>query len=289
MGITIDGNDITFSGTVKVVNGFNPDTGVAYLILTPDGGYGVLPFFDDGAPGLPPVFDSMSLVEVEPTDELPTPNPVVTVVSEGGPGVASHYTLTFYLHKGATGDIGTNEISTASDLDPSVPLGVSTNGFTLSYNSGTGLWVPVSPKVGDVYVPASIAATSFTNAGSRTLATVNVPAQPWNWRPTAYASTVITGSSDTRVDLAVRINNATSGDQVGYCKGVAGSAPPPMTLIPCAPDSSSIPGSYGRVAGGSAATIYLRAEQKASSSNSWSTPSSADMSTTFWVKVDPTP
>ena len=53
MPITVSGNDIEFTGTVRVVNGFNPDTGVAYLILTPDGGVGSLPFLAQGLPGLP--------------------------------------------------------------------------------------------------------------------------------------------------------------------------------------------------------------------------------------------
>jgi hypothetical protein len=102
-----------------------------------------------------------------------------------------------------------------------------------------------------------------------------------------FAYTVVTGSSDTRVDLVARLNDPASGDQVGYSKGIAGATPPPNVLIPSAPAGSSIPGNYGKVSAGSAATIYLRAEQKAATSSAWSTPASPD--TSFWVEVMPLP
>lgn len=284
MAISINGNDIVFDGQVKIINGFNPDTGVAYLILTPDGGVGTLPFFADGDPGLPPVFDSITVTEVDPLVALPSPNPAVTVISAGGPGLASHYNLRFYIHKGDTGATG-NEISTASDLAASPALGVGTDGYGLIYRNSTSEFVATAQKVGDSYVPATIASTAFDTTANRTLASVSIPAQPFNWRPRVFGSSIITGSSDTRVDLVARLNNVASGDQVGYSKGVAGAAPPPYTLIPAAPAGSSIPGSYGKVLAGNAATVYLRAEQKAASSNSWSTPASPD--TTFWVEVAP--
>jgi hypothetical protein len=285
MGITVDGTDIVFDGQVKVVNGFNPDTGVAYLILTPDGGVGTLPFFDDGDPGLPPVFDSITMEEVDPEDDLPTPNPTVTVVSTGGPGIASHYTMKFYVHKGEPGSLGAFQLRDASDVDSGVTLDSTADGYTFVYDSATDLFIPEAQRVGDAYVPSAIASTAFNNTSPRTLATVAIPAQPFPWRPRVFGSTVVTGSSDTRVDLVARLNNASSGDQVGYSKGLAGATPPPNILIPAAPAGSAMPGSYGRVAAGAAATVYLRAEQKAASSNSWSTP--ADPDTTFWVEISP--
>lgn len=285
MSISVNGNDIEFEGVVRVVNGFNPDTGVAYLILTPNGGTGSIPFLAQGLPGLPPVFDSVTVEEVDPDDPLPTPNPVVTTVSTGGSGIASHYTLKFYIHKGQVGATGQNQIGTASDLATTPALGSGTNGYTLVYRSSDGKWVPTAQKVGDQYVPAVINATAFNATSPRLLASVTVPAQPFDWRPKAFASTVVTGSSDTRVDLVARLNDQASGDQVGYAKGVAGAAPPPLVMIPAAPAGSAIPGTYAKVLAGNAATIYLRAEQKAPSSGSWSTPASPD--TTFWVEVSP--
>ncbi len=283
MGLTVNGSDITFEGQIQVVNGFNPDTGVAYLILTPSGGFGSLPFFSTGDPGLPPVFDEITVEEVEPGDPLPSPNPVVTVVNPGGAGVASHLKLKFYVHKGEAGDAGTFTISGADDLDGTPGAGTDT--YMLLYRNSDSKWVMSAQKIGGAYVPSAISATAFNATATRTLASVNIPAQPFDWRPRCFGQALITGSVDTRVDLVARLNNATSGDQVGYSKGVAGAAPPPNILIPAAPAGSAIPGSYGRVTAGNAATVYFMAEQKAPSSNSWSTPASPD--TTFWVEVAP--
>ena len=287
MPITVSGNDIEFTGTVRVVNGFNPDTGVAYLILTPDGGVGSLPFLAQGLPGLPPVFDNITVEEVDPGDPLPAVNPEVTPVSMGGPGQASHYNLKFYLHRGTPGTSGTSSISGASDIDTSVTLDSGANGYVLVYNSTTNKWVPTAQKVGNAYVPGAISATAYTNTTNRTLASVSIPAQPFDWRPRCFATTTVTGSADTRVDLVARLNDADSGDVVGFAKGVAGAAPPPLVLIPASPAGSSVPGAYGRVSAGQSATVYLRAEQKAPSSNSWSTPAAPD--TTFLVEVMPLP
>lgn len=285
MGLTVSGNDITFEGTVTVVNGANSESGTAYLVLSPTGGFGMLPVFASGDPGKPPVFDSFTMEEVDPGDALPTPNPEVTLVSPGGPGEASHYTLKFYIHKGATGATGTFTVSGATDL--SGTPGSGNDKQILVYRHSDGKWVLSAQKVGDQYVPATIGATSFAVTTPRTLASVTIPAQPFDWRPRVFASTVITGSADTRVDVIVRVGDAATGAQVGFAKGIAGAAPPPSVLIPAAPAGSAMPGSYGRVSAGSSATVYLVAEQKAPSSNSWSTPASPD--TTFWVEVAPLP
>lgn len=285
MSISVNGNDIQFEGTVKVVNGFNPDTGVAYLILTPNGGTGTIPFLAQGVPGLPPEFDSITVEEVAPGDSLPSPNPVKTLVSAGGSGVASHYNLKFYVHKGATGATGVNTISTSTDLAPTPALGSETNTYTLIYRHSDGLWVPTAQKVGNQYIPSAIASTAHDNTPNRVLASVSVPAQPFDWRPRVFGQTVVTGSADTRVDLVARVDNAASGDQVGFAKGVAGASPPPHTLIPAAPAGSAVPGGYGKVLAGSPTTVYLRAEQKAASAGSWSTPAAPN--TTFWVEVGP--
>lgn len=287
MGVTVDGNDIVFSGDIRVVNGFNPDTGIAYLILSPSGGTGTLPFLAEGQPGLPPVFDSISVVEVDPADSLPTPNPVVTTVDPGGAGTAAHYTMTFYVHSGATGEQGANEISTAVDLATTPALDANANAYILVYDAVNKVWVPSAQKVGDAYVPSRLDATAFNSASPRTLTSVAVPAQPFNWRPRCFGQVLVTGSSDTRVDLYARINDPSSGDQVGYSKGVAGAAPPPNILIPGAPAGAAMPGSYGKVLAGQPATIFLRAVQQAASTSSWSTLGAPD--STFWVEVAPVP
>lgn len=287
MGITVDGQNIIFDGQVTVANGANTDNGTAYLILTPTGGVGTLPFMATGDPGLPPVFDSISVVELNPAQALPSPNPVVTLVDPGGSGSASHYTMTFYLHSGDTGPAGTSSISEAIDIATSPALGAGTDGYILQYSAANSNWVPVARKVGSQYVPAAIAATANDTTSPRLLASVTIPAQPFDWRPRCFGQTQVSGSIDTQVNLYARLNDPASGDQVGYGKGAVGIVPVPTVLIPAAPGGSAVSatGTYGRVAAGASATIYFRAEQVANSSLGWSTP--ADPDTTFWVEVAP--
>ena len=287
MALTINGNDIEFTGQVKVVNGFNSDTGVAYLILTPDGGVGSIPFLAQGLPGLPPVFDSITVEEVDPGDPLPSPNPVVTTISPGGSGAASHLSLKFYLHSGDKGDTGTNVISTATDLATTPALGPSTNGYVLAYRSSDGKWVPTPSGLagGNTYVSPPILATPKNNASPRLISQINVPAQPFDWRPRVFAQCFVDGALLTRVDLYARLNDPASGDQVGYSRGVSGNLIPPNIIVPGYPAGSAVPGSYGRVLAGNAATIYLRAEQVNATSESWATPASPE--TTFCVEVQP--
>lgn len=285
MAVTVDGNNLTFEGRVTVVNGANPETGVAYLILTPDGGFGNLPFLATGESGKPPVFDSITMTEVDPDEPLPTPNPIVTLVNEGGPGVPAHYTMQFFVHRGERGATGTINIASANDLAATPALGAGTDGYCLIYRALDGMWVPTAQKVGNLYVPASITATAYNATPNRTLGSVSILPQPFDWYPRCFAQVPVTGSADTRVDVYARLNDPTLGAQMGYSKGLAGAAPPVNIVIPAPPAGSDIPGSFGKVAAGEAAVVYLRAEQKAPSSNPWSTPASPD--TTFCVEVVP--
>ena len=286
MALTINGSDIEFTGQIKVVNGYNPDTGVAYLILTPDGGVGSLPFLAQGLPGQPPIFDEITVGEVAPGEPLPVPNPVVTVVSPGSSGTASHLKLKFYIHSGATGSTGANTFSTATDLADSPELGSDTNGYVLAYRHSDSKWVPTpSSAGGKTYVSPAIEATANTNDSPRVVSEISIPAQPFDWRPRVFAQTRVDGSLFTRVDLVARLDDPGTGDQVGFSKGVGGAYPPPNILIPAYPTDAAVPGSYGRVSAGEAATVYLRAEQKAATSGNWSTPASPD--TTFCVEVQP--
>lgn len=284
MGISIDGQDLVFEGVVRLVNGTNPDTGVSYMILTPDGGTGSIPFLAQGLPGQPTLFDDITYVELGPDDTLPVPNPVKTLIDPGGSGVPARYGLKFYGRRGQVGATGQNEIGTAIDLEG--VMDALTDKFGLIYDNSISKFVPTAQKVGNSYGPSSsINATAYNNASPRLLCAVNIPAQPFAWRPKVFAQTQVVGSAATRVDLVARINNEASGDQVGFAKGNAGPSPGTMTMIPAAPASSAIPGSYGRVEAGVSTTVYLRAEQKAATSGAWSTPASPD--TTFWVDVDP--
>lgn len=286
MSLSIDGSNLIFENIrVTLINGSNPETGTAYCIFSSDEGFGQLPFLATGESGKPPVFDSITMTEVDPDEPLPSPNPIVIMVSEGGPGVAAHYTMEFFIHKGEAGDIGAVTIATATDLATTPALGVATDGYGLVYRSSDSKWVPVAQRVGNMYTPATLVATAYNTTSPRLLSQISIPPQPWDWYPRCFAQVEVSGSSDTRVDIIARVGDPSSGDQMGFSKGKAGATPPVNVMIPAPLVGASIPGTYGRVAAGEAKTIYLRAEQQAPSSGSWSTPAAPD--TTFCVEVVP--
>ncbi len=289
MGLTLDGNNIVFDGTVTVANGFNAETGTAYLILTPSGGYGSLPFLATGESGLPPVFTSITMTEVDPSLPLPAVNPVVTMVNPGGPGVASQYTMQFFVHAGQAGATGTITISNATDLATSPALGTATDQYILVWNNANRTWVPSAQKVGNIFVPSQIVATAYNNSNPRLLCSITIPPQQFDWYPRCFAQVPVTGSSDTRVDIVARLNDPAAGSILGYGVGQTGATPPVNVMIPAPPAGAAVPGSYMKVAAGASAVIYLRAEQKAASSNAWSTPASGATSpfSTFCVEVVP--
>lgn len=290
MGVSINGNNITITGaTIEVVNGANDESGVSYIIITPEGGVGFLPFLAQGLPGQPTYFDTVTYIQLADGVALPVPNPVKTLIDPGGSGLPARYSLVFYGNAGPTGGTGSPSFALASDLASSPALGALTDKFVLVYRTSDSKFVPMAQKVGDRWIQSTISSTAFNSTTPRLLSTIAIPAQAFDWYPEPFASTVITGSVDTRVDLVVRLNVVASGDEVGFGKGFTGvnAAGIPTVLIPESPAGSAVPGAYGKVAAGAGANLYLRAEQKAASSNSWSTPASPD--TTFWVKVNPIP
>lgn len=256
------------------------------MILTPDGGVGSLPFLAQGLPGMPPVFDHISVEEVPPGQPLPSPNPVATLVTPGGSGTASHYNLKFYIHAGATGPTGANHISTASDLATTPALGETTNGYVLAYRASDGKWVPTPSGLGgQTYTSPPIAATGASSTNPRLLTQISVPPQPFDWRPRCFGQVVTDGSIATRIDVIARVGDPTSGDMVGYSRGMTTPDISTNIVLPAFPAGASVPGSHGRVAAGSPATIYLRAEQKNATIFGWSTKGSPD--STFCLDVQP--
>lgn len=288
MPVTIDGNNIMITdATIEVVNGVNNESGVAYIIITPEGGVGAIPFMAQGLPGQPTLFPLISYVQHPDGEVLPSPNPVSTQIDPGAAGLPAKYSLEFHGNAGPAGITGSASFSGASDLATSPVLGALTDTFTFVYRSSDAKVVPTAQKVGSMSIQSAIVATAFNATSVRTLSSIAIPPQPFDWRPICFASTIIAGSVDTRVDLFAYLNTVGSGDQVGYAKGLTGAntAGVQTVMLPASPVGSSIPGAYGRVAANLGATIHLRAEQKAASSNSWSTPGSPD--TTFSVVVQP--
>lgn len=293
MPISFNGNNITITGaTIELVNGANDESGVAYLIITPDGGVGQLPFVAEGAPGQPTLFPTITLVQLPAGEGLPSPNPVTTLIDAGGPGLPAKYALTFYVNAGATGLTGTPSIALASDLATSPTLGITTEKFIPVFRNSDSKFVMTAQKVGPQFVSGTIASTTFNNVTPRLLSSINVPAQPWDWRPNVFAATTVAGSdgaTPTRVDLFARINNEASGDICGYARGLVGANVPGIqtVMIPTYLHNADVTGAYAKVTAGNASTIHLRAEQVNASSSSWSTPASP--ATTFVVEVQPIP
>lgn len=275
-------------GGVFVPADFDRRSLAAAVFIAPAMGRASVPAAAQGDNGLSPDIDIIGH-EVAAATALPTPNPAKTVIDPGGPGEAAHYQYDWYVHKGNDGSSGTFTLLSATDLigTPGVDYYPA---YTVDIDPGTGgnqpgaTWKP--QKVGNVYWPASTTAATST-AGPVTLAqTASIPSFPFDWRPEAYACATITGAAaDVRVDLAARINNATTGEVCGNTFGIPGTGPAVSIMTP-GPPAGSNPATYGRVAAGVSGTVvYLRAERVAGSA-AFSIPADTIK---FYVKVVPLP
>jgi len=281
MTIVQNGDTLQWDGTVTLTNATDISTGVATLMLTPTGGVGTLPALAQGFPGLPPVITMGTVSTVNFGNDATA---TLTKTSNGGPGVASAYTLDLSLPEGQQGPAGTMEISTASDITGGV-----VDQYILKYESSDGLWHIVGELCGDTYNAVTFTAASG-NTTPQTLATLTIPGQPFDWRPDPRGFGVPSGTANTHVDLRCVLNNANSGDQVGYGPGVTGAGSAgipafPVTLIQSF-GSAIGAASYGRVPKGQSATFYFQAIQTAGTSDGFSVPASP---ASFTVKVDPIP
>lgn len=272
--------DIVWTGQVNFTDSSDvATTGVATLTLTPDIGVSNLPALVAGTPGLPPVLRNITVNQV-PYGTTP-PSSTFTLVDAGGAGVASTYDLTLYVNSGQQGPATAGSISTATDLS-----GTPTDKYIVVYNSATSKWVVSPQKVGDIYAPSSYS-TYSGNAAQATLATITIPAQPFDWRPDVQGYAAPVGTANTKIELYSYLTNPSTGgqDQVGYGPGVTGAAPPPVQLMRSfgTPPGS---GTYGKVPAGSAATLTLVAKQVAVTADSWAVNSGT---VNFSVKVNPIP
>jgi hypothetical protein len=199
-------------------------------------------------------------------------------VTPGTTSAGPVYHADFFLHTGAPGADGTMTLLDAADL-----VGTPTAGQIIVVNPSAAGFVYQSQKVGGWYNPAVLNSTPSGNP-SYTLGQISVPAQPFDWRPTAKAECIITATAaDTRVDLLARLNDASAGNEVGRALGGTGINPATHILMPGPPAGST--DSYDKVSAGAAATIYLRAERQLGTG----TFTTAAVDTRFRVKVDPVP
>lgn len=282
MSITQNGNSFTWDGTVTVTNATDLTTGVATLMLTPAGGIGTLPVLAQGVPGSPALFDSVSVTTLTAGSQATAS---ITQVSSGGSGTSSHYTLQLGIPVGAVGTQGPYTIAGATDFS-----GTPTNGNTLVFNGTTGKWTVASQSSGNNTYSAQSFTAASGNSGTVTLATLNIPAQSFNWLPTVSGNAVPTGTINTTVNLRCLLNNPTTGQQVGYGWGYTGAGSNiflpalPVTLLTVY--GGDITGGYGVVSAGQAATLYFQAVQTSTTTDSWSIPTNT---MNFTVQVNAIP
>lgn len=270
------GDSITWTGMVSITMSSDLiQTGTGTLTLTPMGGTGILPALVDGSPGLPPVISALTVTQVPYGTSVPAST--FTLIDPGGPGEASTYSLQLYVQEGAAGTAGTNAtISTASDLElPSgVSLGSGTAGYTLYYDSTHSKWLVSQPMMTSgpyITLAGSFAAAYSGNASNYQVATLGLPSLPWAYYPMVSAQMQAAGTVNTHVDLVCRLNNATTGNQVGYGIGFTGAGPYPITVAPNFGSTISGGSTYGQVAANTTAILYLLGLQINSTTDSWST------------------
>lgn len=265
---------------------FDPSSNMFIAVAAPSGGVGNFPALVKGDPG-----------------DTPTINPVInfTALATGDstPDSASwtlvgsnEYQLNLALHDGPQGAPGGTAVMSGSDVSGS---GSATPGQILVVNPAANGFVYASQRVGDRYVPASIASCPSGNA-AYTLCSVPIPAQPFDWRPDIRGSVPISPTGlNVTVDLIARLSNTntdggeTTGNEVGRAIGLpAGSwltGPTPYTL---SMETGPPPGSsdtYDRVPKGQTATVFLRIERQTGSD----TFTTAGATSRFGVRVQPCP
>lgn len=274
MGVSVDGNSLVLTGgTLTINNAFDPTTGMATFTWTPSGGLGTLPAMLDGQPGVPPNLTVQSVTTLAAGDSATF---ALTLLAPGGPGSASTYGVAVGLPKGPAGESGTFTIQGAEDL-----VGSLINGIILVWDELTGQFNATPPPLAVTVNASSINSTSGDGAGPRLLGQVNVSAQSWAWTPQPSASCVISGTTNTQVNLQAFITN-NEGQQVGIGYGVPGYPMQTVSLVSGVPTGSS--SGYGRVAAGTSANILLYATQVGSNTDAWST---SDLTTSFQVTAQP--
>jgi hypothetical protein len=249
---------------------WDPSSNMFIAVCSPDGGYGNIPALLKGDKGDTPVFDSEIDLTVLDFDDPTADAASLTYLG------SNIYQAALTIHKGPQGDDG------AAVLDPD-DYGTPVAEYILIVNPTADGFVYQAQKVGDRFVPASINSTAAGNP-TFTLASVSIPAQPFDWRPEVSGQAIITGTgANVTVDLLARLDNATSGNIVGRACGIAGQAARNQVLTAGPPAGSA--DSYDRVAANASAVVYFRAERQ-SGTDTFTTSSAT---TTFKVRVCPVP
>lgn len=278
MSLSVDGNNLVFTGTVTISNFTDPTTGVCTLTLTPSGGVGTLPALLDGQPGLSPVFDSTSVTTLSPGSPATAS---LTLVTPGGAGTASHYTVDFGIPQGATGAAGTNSaLSGVTDLSGTAVTG---DFITVASTGPTAFQYTAFPWAFAIN-PTSVNTVSGSGAASGTVCTVTVAAQTFSWYPLCLATASVSGTSSTSVSIQASMTaGARTGDIVGSSQPVSGALASAAILPGFGAAIGS--GAYGKVAAGATATITFTAIGGIGTSGSWTVNTGTQYFTVLGVPV----
>lgn len=274
---TIDGVDYWVIDTAKfrIPKEWDPTSNMFIAVGVPDGGVGFFDAIAQGDDGVTPVLESVINFATLPHDD---PTPAFASFTLTAPNT---YRLNLGLHEG---DPGADNV-VVLDLNA---YGTPVYKKVLVVNATADDLEYQTQLVGDWYNAATIANTPSGNTGY-TLASIPVPAQDFDWRPHVEGQSIVTGTgTNVVVDLIARLDNATSGNEVGRAFGSpelsATTHVHPTQVLSSGPPTGSADG-YDRIAAGAAATIHLRAERQSGDETFTTT----DATTRFRVKVDPVP
>lgn len=279
---TEDNQYYIWQGQVRIPKTYDPTSKSAVILLGPDGGVAEIPALVKGDPGQPATLDTTINFSALEYNDTTADSADWTLVTPGTTSTPPVYRLNLKLHKGAPGQASSSSVLTASDV-----TGTATEGYYLAKTTvgGVGKATWVAPKVGGQYWPATISNTSGTDGQNRTLCSVLIsPAPAFDYRVRVFGQCLIAGTVNTRVDLVARLGDAVSGDIVGRGFGVSGVTTDRLTL-----QSGIVAGSansVGKVDAGNSTTVFLRAEQQASTNDAYTT---ASATTSFMVEVVPVP
>jgi hypothetical protein len=254
--------------------------GASVIFACPPQGRASFTAIAKGDPGEPPEWRNITPVAV-PWDH---PDPLTAdadIGVPGSPGVPAKWDLTFEVPRGEPGDPGDMAFDDLTDV-----FGTAAEGYVPAFSTdadgagGDGL-VYTSMGHGGQYWPSSISNTTAANGQLRTVAQASVPALPFAWRPRVFGACIISGTVNTRPHLIARLADATTGAIVGRGFAVPSIATQNVILQSGVPAGSA--NDYGVIeAGVGPTTIFLRAEEQASTVDNYTTSSTT---TSFYVEA----
>ncbi|MFE3196272.1 hypothetical protein ACFXHA_45255 [Nocardia sp. NPDC059240] len=191
-------------------------------------------------------------------------------------GTAPDQQLAITFPRGVTGDVGDpgvpGPIRAAEDVGD---LSGARQDAVLAWNAAAGEWQPrPAPRIGG---PWAIAASQFTGGGSnlsaspRTLATMNIPAQPYPWRPIVIAGNIgiqnhVSAYDAGRVNVEIRLG-AIDGPLIGYGVSTALANNSVVQFYPRWDYAIADGSTHATVAANVTAAIYVLAKRATGNAN----------------------